>query len=148
MLARRGPAMAFLGAFVLIAAVAGCAVVSTPEGVVGGIDLPSDLSLVLLRGMPSGDVIARFGVPAKRTTAGEVTTLLYYEVYQPGHERLKLFGTPVGSDGATRTQLHLVFFDDALVQAWVEESGAGREPTRQWLVGAPPREGGGPALPP
>jgi len=140
-IAHRLSSLALLAAVSSLVGVAGCVTGWAPEGVVGGVDLPSDLSLVLREGMRSGDLIARFGAPAKLTRVGQITTLVYYEVYQEGHNRVTLFGTPVGSDGRIRTQLHLVFFDDALMQAWVDLAGIGQEPERKWLLGAPKAEG-------
>jgi hypothetical protein len=145
---RRIPSMAFLATIVLTTGFTGCAILGAPEGGVAGVDLPADLSLVLQPGMRKGEVIARFGAPAKHTRLGQVTTLAYYEVYQEGHDRLRLFGTPVGSDHRTQTQLSLVFLDDALIQAWVEISGIGEEPERKWLLGAPKAEDDHPAPPP
>jgi hypothetical protein len=145
--ARRIPSMTLLATIVLTTGFTGCAILGAPEGVVGGVELPADLSLVLQPGMSKGDVIARFGAPAKHTRLGQVTTLAYYEVYQEGHDRLRLFGTPVGSDHRTQTQLSLVFLDDALIQAWVEISGIGEAPERKWLLGAPKAADVNPAPP-
>ncbi len=147
-IADRTPSMAFLAIAALTLTGVGCSILPAPEGVVGGVDLPQDLSLVLQEGMSKGDVIARFGAPAKHTRHGQVTTLVYNEVYQQGHNRVRLFGTPIGSDERTRTQLSLVFLDDALIQAWVDVSGIGQEPERKWLLGAPAGKEGSPAPPP
>jgi hypothetical protein len=139
---------AFLATAALTFGLTGCAIVTAPEGVVGGIDLPSDLSLILREGMREAEVIARFGAPPQQTRLGNVTTIVYTEVYQKQHQRLKVFWTPVGPDGRTRTQLHLVFRDDSLTQAWVEVSGSGRESETKWLLGAARVEGGQSAAPP
>ena len=120
-----------------IALFPGCSLVHEPEGVVGGVDLPANLSTVLRKGMRSGEVIALLGVPAKRTAIGEVTTLVYSEVYQAGHDRVRLFWSAIGSGDRSETQLHLVFVGDGLIQAWAELSAIGQEPERRWLLGAP-----------
>jgi hypothetical protein len=147
-IADRTSSMAFLSTLMLAFTMLGCSILPAPEGVVGGVDLPADLSLVLQEGMSKGDVIARFGAPVKHTRHGQVTTLVYNEVYQQGHNRVRLFGTPIGSDERTRTQLSLVFLDEALIQAWVDVSGIGQEPERKWLLGAPMGNEGNSAPPP
>ena len=146
--AHRISAKTFVATLALTVGVVGCAILPAPEGVVGGVDLPADLSLVLQQGMSKGDVIARFGAPAKHTRLGQVTTLVYNEVYQHEHNRVRLFGTPIGSDHRTRTQLSLVFLDEALIQAWADVSGIGQEPERKWLLGAPKAEDGSATPPP
>jgi len=134
---RRATALLALATAAAPLAPAGCSVVHQPEGVVGGVDLPANLSTVLRPGMRAGEVIALFGAPSKRTQVGQVTTLLYSEAYQSGHDRVRLFWSAIGSGDRTQTQLHLVFLDDALVQAWADLSGVGQEPERRWLLGSP-----------
>jgi hypothetical protein len=125
-----------------------CAIVPVSGGVVGGVDLPSDPSLVLREGMPEGDLIARFGAPMERTRAGRITETVYTEVYQNPTNRLRIYQTPAGPDGKTRTRLHLVFLDDSLIQAWVEVSEDGQATETRWILGAPEGESGEPAVPP
>lgn len=133
---------AFLAAVILTSCAVGCAIERVPEGIVSGVPLSSDLSLILREGVREGEVIARFGAPTQHTRVGNVTTMVYTEVFQQPHHRLELFGSPVGPDARTRTQLHLVFVDDSLIQAWVEVSRNGQESESKWLLGAPKVEGG------
>lgn len=126
---------------VVLTLVAGCAIVRMPDGVIKGVDLPADLSLFIRKGMHESELIAAFGAPAQRTSHGGTTTVVYTEVYQRRHHRLEFLGFSVTPAGRTRRQLHLLFQEDALKQAWVEVSGGGRASGTTWLVGAPESEG-------